>query len=202
MSENVAERKKRIGSIGARLRSSQATNAAIRSAPAISEPTISGLPQPSAFPRTSAQTIPNSPALARATPGRSSRPPGPWLSVSLRSASGTRTSPIGTLSQKIHCHAMPSTTAPPTTGPKAIASPPMPPHAPSARPRFSGGTAALRSVRVRGITRAPPSPWTARATFSASTVGASAAATDPSVKTSSPSENSDGVRSGRRARRP
>jgi hypothetical protein len=39
------------------------------------------------------------------------------------------------------------------------------------------------------MTIAPPSPWTARATFSASTLGASAAATEPSVNTASPSAN-------------
>ena len=50
-------------------------------------------------------------------------------------------------------------------------------------------TAALSNVRVRGSTIAPPRPWTARARISASTVGASAAATEPSVKTVSPSAN-------------
>ena len=178
-----------MGSIGALALSSHATNAATRTAPTASEPRISALAQPCAFPRTRPHTIPNSPALASTTPGRSSRPPGPRLSSSLRSASGTRTRPIGTLSQKIQCHEIPSTTAPPTSGPKAIASPPTPPQAPSASPRFSGGTAALSSVRVRGITIAPPRPWTARATLRASTLGASAAATDPSVKTPRPKAN-------------
>ena len=186
-SANVRLEKNRIGSIGAFARSSQATNAATRVAPMTSEPTISGLVQPWPLPRTSPQTIPNRPALASASPGRSSLPPGPWLSSSRRSASGTSTIPIGTLSQKIHCHAIPSTTAPPTSGPKAIASPPTPPHAPSARPRFSGGTAALSSVRVSGITIAPPRPCTARATLSASMLGATAAATEPRVKIARPS---------------
>jgi hypothetical protein len=66
------------------------------------------------------------------------------------------TTPMGTLSQKIHCHAMPSVTAPPTSGPSAIATPAMPPQAPSARPRFSAGTASLRIVSVSGVTIAPP----------------------------------------------
>ena len=96
---------------------------------------------------------------------------------------------MGTLSQKIHCQASPSTTAPPTTGPKATASPPMPPQAPSASPRFSGGTAALRMVRVSGITIAPPRPCTARATLSSSTLGASAAPTDATVKMPTPIAN-------------
>ena len=56
----------------------------------------------------------------------------------------------------------------------------MPPHAPRARPRFAA--AAERMVSVSGITIAPPSPWNARARFSASTEGASAAAIEPSVK--------------------
>ena len=97
--------------------------------------------------------------------------------------------PIGTLSQKIQCQEMPSTTAPPTTGPNAIARPPIPPHAPSATPRLSGGTAADRMVSVSGITIAPPSPCTARATFNISTLGASAAATEPSVKIAIPIAN-------------
>ena len=62
----------------------------------------------------------------------------------------------------------------------------MPPHAPSARPRFSFGTAWLRMVRVSGITIAPPSPCRARARLSASTVGASAAPIEPSVKMPTP----------------
>ncbi len=65
---------------------------------------------------------------------------------------------MGTLSQKIHCQEMPSTTAPPTSGPMATASPPMPPQAPSATPRLSAGTAALRMVSVSGVTIAPPRP--------------------------------------------
>ena len=96
---------------------------------------------------------------------------------------------MGTLSQKIHCQEMPSTTAPPTSGPRATARPPIPPQAPSASPRFSAGTAALRSVSVSGMTIAPPRPWTARAATRASMVGASAAAADAAVKSAIPSTN-------------
>ena len=67
---------------------------------------------------------------------------GPWLSWSRIHASGMRTRPMGTLSQKIQCQLMPSTMAPPTRGPSATARPPMAPHAPSATPR--------RSARDRG----------------------------------------------------
>ena len=62
----------------------------------------------------------------------------------------------------------------------------MPLQAPSATARLAAGTAALRMVRVSGVTIAPPSPCTARAAMSASTEGASAAATDAAVKMPSP----------------
>lgn len=64
-------RKKRIGSIGVGLRSSQAMNPISAVIPKPAAPMISGLSQPALFPRTSAQTIPSSPALARPMPGRS-----------------------------------------------------------------------------------------------------------------------------------
>ena len=76
-SANDGLRKKRIGSIGAAVRSSQATNAATSTRPSASEATISGLVQPWPFPRIRPHTIPNSPALASPSPGRSSLPPGP-----------------------------------------------------------------------------------------------------------------------------
>ena len=41
--------------------------------------------------------------------------------------------------------------------------PAMPPQAPSATARRSGGTAADRMVRLSGVTIAPPMPWMARA---------------------------------------
>src|SRR5947207_263248 len=185
-SENVRSRKNCIGSIGAGARSSHATNAAVRTAPTASAPPICGEPQPSVFARTRPQTIPNRPLLASARPGRSKRP-GPRLSSSRSSTSGTRAIPIGTFSQKTQCQLMPSTTAPPTSGPKAIARPLIPPQAPRASPRFSAGTDRERTVSVSGITIAPPRPCTARAASSAPIVGASAAAALARVKMLSPS---------------
>ena len=97
---------------------------------------------------------------------------------------------MGTLSQKIHCQLMPSTTAPPMTGPRPTATPPMAPHAPSATPRFSGLTAALRMVSVSGVTMAPPTPCTARAAMSVWMSGASAARAEAPVKMARPITNS------------
>jgi len=61
-------------------------------------------------------------------------------------ASGIATRPIGTLTQKIACHARPSAIAPPMSGPIAMARPAIPPHAPRATARRSRGTAADRIV--------------------------------------------------------
>ena len=65
----------------------------------------------------------------------------------------------------------------------------MPPHAPSASPRRSRGTASVSSVSVSGVTIAPPTPCTARAAMSAPIDGASAAAADPAVKMAMPIRN-------------
>ena len=88
--------------------------------------------------------------------------------------------PIGTLIQKIHCQERPSAMAPPTSGPMAMARPPMPPQAPSARARRSGDTAAERIVSVSGMMIAPPTPWSAREMISVSVVPAMAASAEPS----------------------
>ena len=70
--ENVRLRKNRIGSIGDFARVSRKRNRPSTSAPAESASTISGLDQPTWFPRTRPHTIPKRPALARITPGMSS----------------------------------------------------------------------------------------------------------------------------------
>ena len=69
--------------------------------------------------------------------GRAARPGRRTRSGGGRPA-GRATRPIGTLSQKIQCHEMPSTTAPPTSGPSATPRPEMPDQAPIARPRLLG----------------------------------------------------------------
>src|SRR6187551_1089513 len=186
--ENARSRKNRIGSIGSRARSSQPTNAARSTAPATREPTICGLVQPSELPFTSPQTRPRSPTPPRTTPGTSRALSGPYDSRSCVE-SGSRIRPIGTFSQKIHCHEMPSTTAPPTSGPIATAKPAMPDHAPSAAPRRSADTAPLRIVSVSGVTIAPPRPCSARAAMSHSVEGASAAIADAPVKMARPIMN-------------
>ena len=100
---------------------------------------------------------------------------GPRLSNSTRRATGISARPTGTLIQKIQCQEMPSTTAPPTSGPRATPRPLTPDQMPIAMPRFWGGNASESRVRLSGATIAAPAPWMARATISAVVVGASAA---------------------------
>ena len=47
--------------------------------------------------------------------------------------------PTGTFSQKMYCHDQPLVTAPPTSGPMAMATPPMAPQIPRAAVRRAGG---------------------------------------------------------------
>ena len=76
----------------------------------------------------------------------------------------TRT-PIGMLIAKIHFHCPVSTSAPPMSGPKALAAPPMPIIAATAFVRLaesSGEKASDSSGVAVPKTNAPPAPWRAR----------------------------------------
>ena len=106
-------------------------------------------------------------------------------SIRLRT-SGIAARPIGTLIQKIHSQAIPSTIAPPTSGPRATEIPVIALKRPIAAPRFSGGKAALRRARPRVSTSAAPAPWTARAAISQPTSGASAQAADAAANSPRP----------------
>ena len=187
--EKARARKKRIGSIGAAARSSQATNAASSTAPPASEPTTSALPQPARLPRTSPQTRPSTPPVTNARPRRSSAASGPKASGIRARASGASARPSGTLSQKIHCQAMPSVTAPPTSGPVATARPVREKNTPSALPRRSGANAEPTSASASVVISAAPAPWTTRAAISQPIVGASAHAAEATANRASPAAN-------------
>src|SRR5450432_16799 len=182
-------RNNRSGSTGSAARRSHATKAARNTTPATKSSTIVVLPQPQSAALTRPRTTANNPAVASPVPTTSSRDDGPVLSFSNREATGSNTMPIGTLSQKIHDHEAPSTIAPPTTGPTAIARPAIAPHAPRASPRFDTGTATLSKVRVSGVMIAPPTPCSARAATSSFAVDDNAARADAVVKMASPIMN-------------
>ena len=89
--------------------------------------------------------------------------------------------------QKIQCQSSPCTTAPPTSGPAATASPAMPPQMPTTVPRrWPAGNAVVRMVRLSGMTIAAPMPCTARAAIRVPAVGASAQAADATVNSIRP----------------
>ena len=75
--ENARFSKKRIGSIGSGVLRSQSTKAASSTAPTESAPTISGLDQPWPCPLMIPHVSESRPALASASPARSSALSGP-----------------------------------------------------------------------------------------------------------------------------
>jgi hypothetical protein len=83
--------------------------------------------------------MPSPPPPTSARPRKSSAVSLPKLSSSLVSTSGSATSPIGTLTQKIHSQESPCEIAPPSTGPPTTARPVIPSRIPIAAPRRSGG---------------------------------------------------------------
>ena len=74
------------------------------------------------------------------------------------SVSTTPTTPIGTLTRKIHRQEMPVVSAPPTTGPIATAKPVMAPHTPKAVPRSRPWKADPSNASEVENMAAPPAP--------------------------------------------
>src|SRR5215472_8649598 len=154
--------------------------------PATSAARISWLVQPSSEARVKPYTMPSAPPDTSATAGRSRRVAGPRLSPSRSDDRTAAATPIGTFTQKIQCQLSPCVTAPPTSGPPAIARPPRPPHMPTIAPRRSGGKAAARIVKLVGARSAAPTPCRTRAPIRNSAVGATAQAAEADVNRTRP----------------
>ena len=160
---NVRLRKKRIGSIGSRVRSSQSDERGEEREP---ERRSSRRSRAAPADRVPADEAPDDPeeAGARERRGRAGRAASGPVGL-LRRRTGQRDE------HEADRHVEPEDPLPREPFDDGAADqraerdarPPMPPHAPSASPRRSGGTAAERIVSVRGVTIAPPSPCTARA---------------------------------------
>src|SRR5262249_33843064 len=142
--ENAREAKKRIGSIGARVRRSQVTKHTSTTQPAANASSALRLPHPTLPVWISPQTKASRPVPDSRMPSESSRRTGPCDSVRRARASGISAIPTGTLIQKIQCHESADVRAPPRTGPSEAAPPATAPQAPSTAPRRSGGVAAER----------------------------------------------------------
>ena len=73
----------------------------------------------------------------------------------------------GMLSQKIACQPIASTSAPPTTGPRAIESPTVPPQMPIARARSRASRTVLVMIDIAtGFSIEPPIACSIRAAMS------------------------------------
>ncbi len=186
---NGRTRRSAAGSIGSAVRRSCTTRTAPSTTPAASAPSTSGAAQPISGPRTTPHTTPSSAAAVSRAPTGSSRRAAPRLSGRRTIASGTSTTPIGTLIQKIHCHDRPCVTAPPTSGPASTASPVTPVKTPVARPRRAAGKVAPSIAMASGSTAAAPTPCSARPAINHPAVGASAHAAEASVNRANPAVN-------------
>ena len=98
-------------------------------------------------------------------------------------------STIGTLIAKIQRQDALSTSWPPISGPSTVPIPLQAVQAPTARPRSSGGKVATITASAAGVSSAPNTPWSARASTSSSTVGATAQNTDVTPNPATPIAN-------------
>ena len=88
---------------------------------------------------------------------------------------------------KIHRHDAASTSWPPTSGPSTVPIAPQAVQAPTALPRSSSSNTATITASAAGVSRAPATPCSARASTSTSIVGATAHRTDVAPKPATPS---------------
>jgi hypothetical protein len=95
-------------------------------------------------------------------------------------------STIGMLIAKIQRHDAASTSCPPISGPSTVPIPPQAVQAPTALPRSSGGKVATMTASAAGVSSAPNTPWSARASTSSSIVGATAQKSDVMPKPATP----------------
>ena len=159
----VRERNSRSGSIGSAGRASQPTKATMPTMPSVERGDDLGLVPAKLVAANEAVDQREEPAVM--IPGRAGR-----AAASGRRSRSGRSARAGSRPARSARSARRSTarrglrrSAPPTSGPIAIASPATPPQAPRATARRSCGTAADRMVRVSGVMIAPPTPWMARA---------------------------------------
>ncbi|MNS65769.1 hypothetical protein D3C72_989500 [compost metagenome] len=114
----------------------------------------------------------------------------PSLAGMYRQASGKAISTIGTLTRNTEPHQKCSSSAPPSTGPKAAPPEATEAQMPMARARsFSSQKLSRISDSVAGIIMAAPTPSSARAAISMPALGAKAAASEAPPNTARPAMN-------------
>ncbi len=94
------------------------------------------------------------------------------------------------LIQKIERQPTDSTSAPPSTGPRARLTPTVAPHTPIACARSRASVKTLRMIDIAtGLSIDPPIACSMRNTISQPSLGAALHSSDPSVNSTSPSSN-------------
>ena len=111
---------------------------------------------------------------------------GSYDSGTCRQATAVTATATGRLMPKIHRQDTSWTSQPPRNGPRAVATPPSPDHAPIALPRSAGTNEACRIARLPGVRRAAPTPCNARAAIRTGAVGAIPHGRDASANQTTP----------------
>ena len=107
-------------------------------------------------------------------------------SATIMTAITTAMMPIGTFTKKIHRQDRPEVRMPPSSGPIATARPVTAPQTPNATPRSLPRKASASSASDTANMMAPPTPCTARDSWSISGLTAKPHSTDAQVNTTSP----------------
>lgn len=163
----------------------QNTNTVTNPTPATISAQIQGC-QCAAWPCCSPNTISNMPTPDNPTPTRSKRCDWVGSTGTSQYARTSPSTPIGTLTKKIHCHPSPSTSTPPASGPARLAAPAVALHTLTATPRRSAGKIRVIVDNVCGVITPAPTPWTTRAAISMAALPASPHHTDATVNTARP----------------
>lgn len=129
-------------------------------------------------------------AANRTVPGRSM--PTGWCELvagTIRTATRSTTTPMGTLTRKIGRQEVPAmsalTSRPPTNCPTTAAMPEVAPYRATARALRSPSRTWWKVASTWGMSRAAVAPWTMRAAISKPTLGATPQASDARTKPTS-----------------
>src|SRR6478752_2092858 len=177
---NVRSANSDSGTSGAEFRFSTRTNTAESARPTAPTATTGGL-QPSRPAVVRAYVTALRAPTTQAAPRTSSRPALSRLpdSGTCRTAMTTTATATGTFTRNTQ-RQFSVTSQPPRNGPIAAATPPSPDQAPIARARSPWAKLAEMMARLPGVSRAPPTPCSARAAIRTPAVGASAQPIDAS----------------------
>lgn len=114
-------------------------------------------------------------------PGRGSRESGTRISIAT-----SESTTIGALIMKTEPHQKWSSSRPPAIGPTAMATPTPPAQIPIALGCSSRSKTFIKMARLEGITKAPPTPISARKVISSAGEPDTPASTDPAPNTARP----------------